>query len=163
MCHRYSGGLCVCELKHKHRRKNVIYHWCAFLVLILQRLCANEVGFNERWSGRSHTCKRVSWFAVPKCHFVLKKVLCISQRYCNFLSDQISWKHSSFDFESLQSNVNFKCLFARDILGTTVFCWLIIWPKINLKCSAAILCFWSVYRLRASTHLNETFINSFPI
>lgn len=65
-------------------------------------------------------------------------MLSVSQRHY-ILSDQISCKHSSFGFESLWSYVNFKYLFVMDMPGTTIFCWLIIRPKIKLKCSAAIV------------------------
>lgn len=41
-------------------------------------------------------------------------------------------KHSSSFNLNLQSNVNFICLSAMNIFGTTVFCWLIIRPKIEV-------------------------------
>lgn len=54
----------------------------------------------------------------------------------------MSQKHSSsFEFEFLKSNVNFKCLVCNGCFWYNYFCWLIIRPKIKLKCSAAIAVF----------------------
>lgn len=144
----FSRVACVCVNRNTNTEKRACYLALTQALgsltcsLILQRLCKWSCFYSTLIGKRSHTCKRIKLIYSTKihtCNFILCwKMLSVSQRHY-ILSDQISCKHSSFDFESLWSNVNFKCLFVMDIPGTTIFCWLIIRPKRKLKCSAAIV------------------------